>query len=82
MTRFDVVVLPEAEAEVREAFHWYFERSAIAADAFRGEVLAAIDRLVTTATMWPEDEQLTDYGPRALDHPVLPAPHQSSADDA
>jgi hypothetical protein len=27
--------LPEAEQEFREAFFWYFERSPIAADAFR-----------------------------------------------
>ena len=52
MTRFDVVVLPEVEAEIREAFHWYFERSAIAADAFRSEVLDAIDCLETTAITW------------------------------
>ena len=51
MTRFDVVVLPEAEAEIREAFFWYFERSPIAADAFRAEALDAIDLLAADATM-------------------------------
>jgi plasmid stabilization system protein ParE len=56
VTRFAVEVLPEAEAEIREAFLWYFERSPIAADAFRTEALDAIDLLETNALMWPEDE--------------------------
>jgi len=37
VTRFAIEILPAAEAEVREAFLWYFERSPIAADAFRTE---------------------------------------------
>ncbi len=57
VTRFEVEVLPDAEAEIREAFLWYFERSPIAADAFRMEALAAVDRLETDALMWPEDEE-------------------------
>ena len=56
MTRFGVEILPEAEAEIREAFLWYFERSPIAADAFRTETFEAIDRLGVDALMWPEDE--------------------------
>lgn len=56
MTRFEVKILPEAEAEIRDAFLWYFERSPIAADAFRTETLEAIDRLGVDALMWPEDE--------------------------
>ncbi|MBS0499846.1 MAG: type II toxin-antitoxin system RelE/ParE family toxin [Burkholderiaceae bacterium] len=56
MTRFAVEILPEAEAEIREAFLWYFERSPIAADAFRTETLESIDRLGVDALMWPEDE--------------------------
>jgi len=53
---FEVLLLPAAEAEAREAFLWYFERSPLAADAFRTEVFDAIDSLVTHATLWPEDE--------------------------
>ena len=53
---FAVDVLPDAEAEIREAFLWYFERSPIAADAIRTEALEAIDLLETDALMWPEDE--------------------------
>ena len=56
MTLFDVDVLPDAEAEIRAAFIWYFERSPIAADAFRTEALEAIDSLQTDAPMWPADE--------------------------
>ena len=55
MTRFIVEVLPEAEQEFREAFLWYFERSPIAADAFRAEVLDAIDSLADRADLWPAD---------------------------
>lgn len=56
MTRFGVEILPEAEAEIREAFLWYFERSPIAADAFRTETFQVINRLAVDALMWPEDE--------------------------
>ncbi|NPC56026.1 type II toxin-antitoxin system RelE/ParE family toxin [Caenimonas soli] len=56
MSSFDVEVLPEAEAEAREAFLWYFERSPMAADAFRVELFDAIDGLSETAEDWPEDQ--------------------------
>ncbi|MDP1735131.1 MAG: type II toxin-antitoxin system RelE/ParE family toxin [Sulfuritalea sp.] len=56
MTRFEVEILPVAEAEIREAFLWYFERSPMAADAFRTEAFEAIDQLRIDALMWPEDE--------------------------
>ena len=55
MSRFRVEILPEAEAEFREAFLWYFERSALAADAFRTEVLDKIDGLERDADIWPKD---------------------------
>jgi len=56
VSRFSVELLPEAEQEFRDAFMWYFERSPIAADAFRSHVLAAIDELAERADMWPADE--------------------------
>ena len=56
MTRFSVAILPEAEAEFREAFLWYFERSPLAADAFRAEVFDKIDALSADADMWPRDD--------------------------
>jgi len=55
VSSFDVEVLPEAEAEAREAFLWYFDRSPIAADAFRVELFDAIDGLSETARDWPAD---------------------------
>ncbi|MFM9970625.1 MAG: type II toxin-antitoxin system RelE/ParE family toxin [Burkholderiales bacterium] len=56
MTRFSIDLLPQAEAEIREAFLWYFARSPLAANEFRTEVLDAIDGLGETADTWPEDE--------------------------
>ena len=56
MSRFAVVLLPEAEAELRDAFLWYFDRSPLAADAFGNEVDEAIDGLEETASDWPKDE--------------------------
>ena len=55
MNRFAVEVLPQAEAEIRASFLWYFERSPLAADAFRTEVLSAIDNLGERADTWPPD---------------------------
>ena len=57
MTRYIVAVLADAEREFREAFLWYFERSPIASDAFRSEVLEAIDGLADKADMWPANEE-------------------------
>jgi len=54
--RFEVVVLPAAEAEAGDAFLWYFERSPLAADAFKTELFRAVDALVSTAADWPRDE--------------------------
>jgi len=59
VSRFVVEILPAAEAEFREAFLWYFERSPLAADAFRTEVFDAVDGLEEHADMWPEDEDGT-----------------------
>ena len=56
MSAFDVEVLADAEEEAREAFLWYLGRSPIAADAFRLELLEAIDGLAITAANWPCDE--------------------------
>jgi plasmid stabilization system protein ParE len=56
VTRFAVQLLPEAEQEFRDAFLWYFERSPMAADAFRTLVLEAIDGLAHRADMWPADD--------------------------
>lgn len=56
MSRFEIEILPQAEQEFREALLWYFDRSPLAADAFRMEVLDAIDRLAEDAHIWPASE--------------------------
>jgi plasmid stabilization system protein ParE len=59
--RYDVSVLPAAETEILEAFTWYFERSPVAARAFRTEVFSAMDRLAEDPTMWPRDAEGVHY---------------------
>jgi len=59
--RFEISLLPLAEEEIREAFHWYFERSPVAAYAFRAEVFSAIDSLAEDPTMWPADAEGVRY---------------------
>ena len=56
MSRFRVQILAAAEIEFRDAFHWYAERSALAADAFRAEVLDKVDGLARDADGWPSDD--------------------------
>jgi plasmid stabilization system protein ParE len=55
--RWQLTLLPQAEAEIREGFLWYFERSPIAADAFRSEVFGALDGLAEHADMWAADRK-------------------------
>jgi plasmid stabilization system protein ParE len=52
VSSFQVEVLPEAEAEAREAFLWYFDRSPIAADAFRVELFEAIGERLAGIRGW------------------------------
>lgn len=56
MSRYVVEILPAAETDAREAFLWYFERSPVAAEAFRAEVFDAIDSLAERTDTWPEDD--------------------------
>ncbi|MBA3772010.1 MAG: type II toxin-antitoxin system RelE/ParE family toxin [Ramlibacter sp.] len=72
MSSFEVEVLPEAEAEAREASLWYFDRSPIAADAFRTELFDAIDGLVSTAKDWPKnDDGIRRYHLRHFPYTVM-----------
>lgn len=59
--RFQISLLPAAEEEIEEAFHWYFARSPFAADAFRAEVIAAIDNPAEDPLMWPADDEDVRY---------------------
>jgi plasmid stabilization system protein ParE len=48
--------LAAAQAEVREAFEWYFERSPRAAARFLAEIDRAILLIRETPTVWPSFE--------------------------
>ena len=58
---FQVSILPLAEEEIEEAFHWYRARSPFAAEAFRTEVVGAIDSLAEDPLMWPADDEGVRY---------------------
>jgi plasmid stabilization system protein ParE len=57
VNEFTVVLAPGAENDITEAFGWYRERNATAADAFRSEVFEVIDRLVDAPLSWPADDE-------------------------
>jgi plasmid stabilization system protein ParE len=61
VNRFRVEVIPAAEAEFRAAFLWYFERSPLAADAFRAAVFDKVDALAHDADTWPVDSNGLRY---------------------
>ncbi|BDT70384.1 hypothetical protein os1_45770 [Comamonadaceae bacterium OS-1] len=44
-TGYALSIAPAAEADIRDAFHWYSERSPLAADNFRTQVFETIDRI-------------------------------------
>ncbi len=52
VTRFQVFVLPDAEAEIGAAYSWYHERNPQAAETFRTEAFEAIDLLADSPTKW------------------------------
>jgi plasmid stabilization system protein ParE len=54
VSKLELEILPVAEAEIKDVFLWYAERSAIAAEAFRAEVFETIELLSTNALMWPK----------------------------
>ena len=45
MTEYKVDIAPAAEGDIREAFAWYRDRNARAAQDFRLEVFSAIERI-------------------------------------
>ena len=59
--RYEVSLLPFAEEEIGDAFHWYSQRSPFAAEAFRAEIFASIDSLAEDPTMWPADDEGVRY---------------------
>jgi len=57
VSEFTVVLAAGAENDIAEAFTWYLERNATAADAFRAEVFETIDRLAEGPLSWPADDE-------------------------
>jgi plasmid stabilization system protein ParE len=58
---FEVSLLPQGEEEIEEVFRWYLARSPFAGDAYRTEVVAAIDGLAEDPLMWPADGEGVRY---------------------
>jgi toxin ParE1/3/4 len=52
-----VQLAPAAEGDIGDAFLWYRERNALAADAFRAEVFDAIERTAKAPLSRPADEE-------------------------
>ena len=57
MTDFVVVLAPAAEGDIADAFAWYRERNANAANAFRVAVLDTIDHIASAPLSRPADEE-------------------------
>lgn len=56
VSRFQVFVSEAAERDIAESFKWYRARSAAAAEVFRSEVIAAIDRIANAPEAWRTDD--------------------------
>jgi toxin ParE1/3/4 len=54
---FVVVLAPAAERDISDAFLWYRERNALAADGFRAEVFDAVDRIASAPLSRPSDDE-------------------------
>jgi plasmid stabilization system protein ParE len=59
VSQFEVVILPDAEAEIGGAFQWYSDRDASTAHAFRTEAFECIDALAHSATRWKQNDDGT-----------------------
>ena len=59
MSLFDVLILPDAEAEIEAAFLWYQERNPEAAAAFRLEAFDGVEGLAEDPAKWKMDEHGT-----------------------
>ena len=57
MSEFSVVLAPNAEQDIADAFLWYRERNELAADGFRAEVFDAIERIGDSPLSRPADEE-------------------------
>ena len=57
MSGFSVVLAPAAERDIADAFIWYRERNALAADGFRAAVFDVIDHIGDSPLSRPADEE-------------------------
>ena len=57
MSEFAVVLAPAAERDIADAFLWYKERNALAADGFRAEVFDAIEHIAASPLSRPADDE-------------------------
>lgn len=56
MSEFSVVLAPNAERDIADAFLWYRERNELAADGFRAEVFDVIEHVGNAPLSRPADE--------------------------
>ena len=56
MSEFVVVLAPTAERDIADAFLWYRERNALAANGFRAEVFDVIEHIGGSPLSRPADE--------------------------
>ena len=59
MSAARVLLSEAAELDISESFAWYRKRSPRAAQGFRTEVVAAIDRIAADPEAWAADEDGT-----------------------
>jgi plasmid stabilization system protein ParE len=57
VTDFVVVLAPEAESDIAEAFAWYLARNVAAARDFRAEVFETVDRIAAAPLSRLADEE-------------------------
>jgi len=57
VSSLQVVVAEEAERDITQSFLWYQQRSPAAAEAFRREVVDAIDRIARAPRNWRVDDE-------------------------
>ena len=57
MNEFSVVLAPNAEQDIADAFLWYRERNELAADGFRAEVFDVIEHIGDSPLSRPADEE-------------------------
>ncbi len=84
MSDYNVALAPGAESDIADAFLWYRERNALAADSFRIEVQDAIGAIAAAPLARPADQdgnrmRVLHRFPREAGHVRSPVPQRSPA---